>query len=344
MAYIYPVQKKDKTDYRVYYLFHSKKVYIGLYPSLTLAKQAYAFAEELLQSCWGIEDLKEAKISFLKCVSLINLRDHNMYLTSPIYVHDNYFDYYLSTELKLIFDLQDLFFFSTNKIHKRGNYIYIENSVSQTSILNRFHIPPNSVYNVDYYLINGNRYDFRRKNICVINHYIGVSREIKYKEEVYVARIIQKVPLVIGHYNSELKAAIAYNKAAELIMSKDSSKYYKLNQIDYLTSTEYNAIYEALPISPRLTSTTKQKRVLSHKVYRGICKDKGSFRASIGFKNKQIYLGSYPTEKRAAQAYNFASFYLYGNQGYVNDISPLIYAPDEHYIAEKLKKAYGLKS
>ena len=51
----------------------------------------------------------------------------------------------------------------------------------------------------------------------------------------------------------------------------------------------------------------------------------------------------YPTEKRAAQAYNYASFYLFGRQGYINEVNPLVYDGDTQKIVHFLSKYQVLK-
>ena len=69
-----------------------------------------------------------------------------------------------------------------------------------------------------------------------------------------------------------------------------------------------------------------------------------SYKVHIGHQGQQFYLGTYPTEKRAAQAYNYASIYLYGKQGHLNEVSPLIDEKDSIKIAGFLKKYHLLKS
>ena len=129
-------------------------------------------------------------------------------------------------------------------------------------------------------------------------------------------------------------------------MSKyNFSKDYTYNTIPFLTKSEYDSIYERVKISSRVEHLEHtRKRVISQKQYRGISKDQNSYKAYIGYQGKQIYLGMYPTEKRAAQAYNYASFYLFGRQGYVNDVSPLIYDGDTEKIAGLLDKYHVLKT
>jgi hypothetical protein len=357
MPYIYPITKNNQITYRVYYPYYKKKIYLGLYKDLASATHAYDYVDQIMHSQKNLAtcvQTSKAFISFHKLIILLNYRDTKLYFNKPIYLDGYFFSYYLDENTKLIFDKEDLFFFSTHTLGKRGGYLYVENGISQTSLLSRFGIPNYSKVGKDYFFKNENPLDFRRENLIVNNTFIGVSKEIKYKKEVYVARITLKNTLIIGYYETATQAAIAYNKAAMLLMDKNPKKQYTLNTLDYLTASEYSQIYESVAVSPRLFTTASQKKILPPKLslsgdkdeitYRGVSSDKGSFRAFIGYASKQIYLGSYPTKERAAQAYNFASFYLYGNKGYVNPTSPLIHSNDEKYIAKKLEKAQRLKS
>lgn len=333
VSYIYPMIKNNVTTYKVYFLYESKKIYLGTYSSLTIAKEALNQAEMIMNAPTGTLTYNNYLIGYKKFISLCNFRDHKIYIKNPIYVYPTYFYYYLSNTTFLIFDSKDLLFFSTYKICKRGNYLYTQDSISQKSILSRFNIMSHSIAGKDYLFKNGNPQDFRRANLEIINSYKGVSRKEYKGQTVYVATIFMDKNITIGHYSSEMEAAIAYNKAIDLLYTKGiSNRNYVPNTIPFLTLSEYKLIYDGLSISPRLLSPLqRRKRVFSIKTFRGTCEAKNSFRASIGYKGKQIFLGMYPTEKRAAQAYNFASFYLYGPNGHVNDITPLV---DDHDIAK----------
>ncbi|MGL4345591.1 MAG: hypothetical protein ACRCTE_10360 [Cellulosilyticaceae bacterium] len=343
MAYIYPIIKNNFTQYTVYYLYKSKKIYIGIYNSEIEAQEAYNYTNRVFREGISIETYSPGRIAFQKFITLVNFRDHGMFINHPIYVCSGYFKYFFSEEVYLILDLKDLFYFSTYKIYRRGHYLYTSSSHSQQSILTRFGITPKSTYGKDYMFVNGNRYDLRRENIIVLNHYHGVSCKIKDDKPLYTTRIYHEKNIVVGHYTSEIQAAIAYNKAAHILLERGVCRTYPLNTIPYLTQSEYDSLYVSLSLSPRLSNPSIQKKVASHKLYRGTYKDKSGFRACIGYQGKQIYLGNYPTEVRAAQAYNFASFYLYGKEGHVNQVTPLIYDTDDHIIYKKLQKAGVLK-
>lgn len=343
MAYIYPLDKSGTTFYRVYYFYKSKKIYVGLYETVEKAQKAYDYVDFILKHDVFVSDYEDGLISFSKFIVFINFRNSGMYISTPIFIYDNYFNYYVSKELFIILDLRDLLFFSTYKIFKRGNYLYTTIGYRQESILNRFGILPNSVLGKDYYFKNDNRYDLRRDNLVVVTHYTGVHLETKFNKPTYVTRIFTDRYIVVGHYESELLAAIAYNKALNLSISLGFNQHATSNNIPYLTKSEYQALYDRLTISPRIADPSPQNRVMSNNNYRGVSKDGTGYRASIGYRKKLIYLGIYTTTERAAQAYNFASLYLYGPKGYVNPISPLTYSSDELKIAAKLKHANVLK-
>ena len=339
MSYIYPTVERNKTQFKVYFLYQTHKIYLGAFPSLAIAESVLREAEAIMLLPPGPPNFPESHLNYKKVVCLCNLRDHHTYIKNPIYLFPTYFSYYLSKDMILLFDLKDLFFFSTYKIYKRGNYLYTQDHISQQNLLSRFDIQNHSVLGKDYYFKNNNCYDFRRENLVIINHYKGVSKKEKGAQTLYITSIYTTKNIILGHYASEIEAAIAYNKGIDLLRARGIEKNFVPNEIPFLTKSEYKQIYDKLSISLALLEPhNKHKRITSNKLYRGICKDKNSFKALIGYQKKQIYLGNYPTEKRAAQAYNYASFYLYGRQGYINPITPVVYDPDTPRIAQLLAK------
>ena len=346
MCYIYPILINDTTKYKTYFLYEATKIYLGSYASMEAAESALNDAKELMSLPAGPPQFASYNLNYKKIVSLCNLRDHKRYIKNPIYLYSTYFTYYLSKDCILTFDLKDLLYFSTYKIYKRGNYLYTQDSVSQQSILARYGIPNHSVMNKDYVFKNNNPYDFRSDNLEIINSYKGVSKKIKNDNSIiYVAYIYVKKNLIIGHYNSEIEAAIAYNKATDILFENHLIKECHYNTIPFITKAEYQSIYDSLIVSPRIYHLDHtRKRIISQKQLRGVSKDQNSYKAHIGYHGKQLYLGMYPTEKRAAQAYNYASFYLFGRQGYINDVSPLVYDGDADKIAGFLSKYHILKT
>lgn len=336
MSYIYPALSNNKEIYKAYFVYKKHKIYLGQFLSYESAESALREAAEISNSSPGIPDFDKYKLSYKKIVIICNLRDNDKYFKNPIYLYPAFFHYYLPENCFLIFDLKDLLYFSTYKIYKRGQYLYTQDSISQKNILSRFGIPNHSVAGKDYIFLNGNSYDFRRDNLKVINQFKGVSKNDKDK---YTATIFTDKNITIGHYDSELEAAIAYNKACDMLVSQHILDNPIQNNIEFITRSEHDAIYEKVDVSPKLAnSNSEQKRVNFGKKYKGICKDNNSYRVHINYQGKQIYLGMYPTEKRAAQAYNYASLHLFGRKGFVNDVIPTIYEGDIQKITGFLEK------
>lgn len=350
MPYIYAVSNKTPPQYRLYYPYHKHKIYIGLYDLEETALAALSLIESIMAQDavpFSLQNPKSPNESLLpskKYISLLNLRDNGILIHNPIYIYKDYFKYYLSQSTVLTFDMRDLLFFSTNKIYQRGNYFYTKNTFMQTNLLSRYGIAPHSKLGVHYHFKNNNPYDLRRENLEITSHYKGVITTTRQGNTIYITKIFNQKTIVVGHYKTENDAAIAYNKACDILQGTGVMREYARNELPFLTHTEYLEIYNSILISPRLLNTCAQKKVTSEKLYRGVCKDKNGFKAIIGYKTKQIYLGRYPTEKRAAQAYNLASFYLYGKHGHINDTIPLTYDGDTQNIASKLTKAGFKKS
>ena len=56
----------------------------------------------------------------------------------------------------------------------------------------------------------------------------------------------------MGRYKDQLEAAIAYNKAVDVLKKNGFTKKFLLNYIDGLAPSRYAEIYTAVEISPRL--------------------------------------------------------------------------------------------
>lgn len=342
MSYIYPYISGSTTKYKLYFVQDNKKIYLGIYPSLASAQQIELEAKALMAAPRGLPSFEDYQMDYKKVIVLCNLRDHKKYIRNPIYIYPEYFHYYLSKTCILTFDLKDLFYFSTYKIRQRGQYLYIQDSISQKSILSRFGILQHSVPGKDYIFKNKNCLDFRKENLQLINPYKGVRKRQRKGELFYTCTIYHDQNLTVGHYHSEIEAAIAYNKAIDLLLAQGIHKNFIPNTIPFLTQHEYTRIYDSIVLSPYFfKKECIRRRTISSKKYRGVSQYKNSYRVHIYYKQHQYYLGSYPSEKRGAQAYNYASFYLFGNQGYINQVSPLIDNRDTEKLASFFSK-YGI--
>lgn len=80
----------------------------------------------------------------------MNFRDNGLYFATPIYVRGKFFYYYLSPSYVLKFDIDNLFFYSSHKIMKRGEHLFVADYGMQLNILNRHGIRSYSVPGRDY--------------------------------------------------------------------------------------------------------------------------------------------------------------------------------------------------
>lgn len=176
---VYPAKKKDGTPYFRASLTHQgKHISLGSYETMQQAHLAYREARSLLQNAEiKIEDYSSHahSLAFEKWVSLINLKDNNIYFATPIYVRKNYFEYYLSPEFIFKFDMDDLFYYSSHKIMQRCGHFFVADYGMQYNIYNRYGIKNYAVEGRDYQFMNGDSTDMRYENIHILNTYHGVS-------------------------------------------------------------------------------------------------------------------------------------------------------------------------
>lgn len=249
---VYITNKKDGTIYyRSSITYKNKHISLGSFSTLKVAHTAYTIATDLLiEGTYAISDYKaDFPLTFDKWVVLINYRDNGYYFKSPIYLHKNYFVYYLSPEQELYFDVDDLFYYSNHLIHSRQGYFFVNDYGMQINLLSRYGIKNHAVQGKDYDFIDGNPLNYRYDNIKVINPYHGIDIEQKNTLTLYKARIHLKGNYIIGRYRDIHTAAIAYNKAVDYVKSHHISKknFYK-NYIDHLDPTTYKAIYTTIQL------------------------------------------------------------------------------------------------
>lgn len=253
---VYRAQKKDDTIYyRSSLTYKLKHISLGSFNTQTEAHSCYLEGIEVLNSQLKIDEYNKKVIKYLsfeKYVSLINFRDNGLYFKNPIYLHSKYFSYFYDINTEYKFDVDDLFFYSKHKIMKRDGHLFVAEYGMQTNILSRYGIKNYSVAGKDYIFINGDLFDFRYKNIQVINRYNGVSKSNKNGREIYIAKIHINGDFIIGKYYNEYDAAIAYNKAGELLVSKGILKNYQKNYIEAISPIEYAARYTNVKISNKI--------------------------------------------------------------------------------------------
>jgi len=124
----------------------------------------------------------------------------------------------------------------------------------QVNIASRYGIKNYAVEGIDYRFLNGDSTDFRRENLEILNTYHGVRLCKKKGQPMYAARIHIKGNYMIGTYPTEWEAAIAYNKAIDILKKNGVTKNFTPNYIEGISPREYAEIYSSLVISPKVVN------------------------------------------------------------------------------------------
>lgn len=259
---VYPAKKKDGTAiYRASVTFHGKHISLGSFENALQAHHAYLAANAVITDCsLSIEDYTPSSpLSFGKWVSLVNFRDNGIYFPTPIYLKKKFFLYYIEPSHPLKFDIDDLFYYSGKKIMRRGGHLFVNDYGMQFSILNRYGVKNYAVQEKDYRFINGDSTDFRYENIEILNRFHGITRIPRSagtgsQEFCYKVRIHVCSNYVVGTYDTEEEAAIAYNKAVDVLKKNGINRNFPLNYIEGLSPAAYADIYSRLKISPKIYS------------------------------------------------------------------------------------------
>jgi len=250
-------KKNGDVYYRSSITYHSRHISLGSFPKEYLAHCAYKEAKALLaQEKKTIPDDYPASestvLQFSKWVSLLNFKNNGIYIKTPIYLRSNFFSYYLSLDDVLTFDADDLFYYSNHSIMRRGNHLFVSEYGMQTNIHSRYGIKNFARPGIDYRFVNGDPNDFRYSNIEILNSYHGVTDTSTEHMEQYTAKIHIHGNFTIGHYQTPVEAAIAYNKAVDILREKNFPKTFEKNYIEHLRPEEYYAIYHSLAISEKI--------------------------------------------------------------------------------------------
>ena len=258
---VYTARKKDGSIYfRASVTYRGKHISLGSYPSEQEAHQAYKEAGRIVNdtSVTFASYAPETVLPFGKAVSLFNFRDNGLYIATPIYIRIRFFEYYLTSDLVLKFDLDDLFYYSSRKIMKRGNRLFVSDYGMQVGIASRYGIKNYAVAGRDYRFVNGDPLDFRYENIEIQNSYHGVSHVVKNGRTYYKAKIHINGSVVIGYYETDTEAAIAYNKAIDILKKAGAARQYVPNYMENIPPSRYADLYHRLPVSPAVLSFRPQ--------------------------------------------------------------------------------------
>ena len=252
---VFRTERKDKTpSFRASLTYRRKHISLGSFPTDSMAHEAYLEGLRILSGAeLTLMDYQPSSVlSFEKWVCLLNFRNNGIYFGNPIYLGQKLFYYYLSPTRILKFDLDDLFYFSSHKIMCRGNHLFVADYGMQVSLNSRYGIKPYAVEGRDYRFINGDSLDYRRENIAIHNIYHGVTHTTKNGQSVYTVRIHIKGENLVGRYNTEEEAAIAYNKAIDTLVKNGVNRQYTPNYIEGISPSRYADLYTQISISPRL--------------------------------------------------------------------------------------------
>lgn len=254
---VFEAKKKDGTAYfRASITYKRKHISLGSFEAEEAAALAYGEADMLIRTPAVTINryYDESPLPFEKWVIILNFRDNGIYFGTPIYARNRFFYYYLSASHVLKFDIDDLFYYSSHKIMKRNGHLFVADYGMQVNILNRYGIRSFAVPGRDYVFVNGDDTDFRHENLRIVNRYQGVSEVTFRGQKKYRARINVPGYFIIGHYSSEIDAAIAYNKAIDILKKNGVRKNYTPNYIDGLSPSLYADIYSRLKVSDKLVN------------------------------------------------------------------------------------------
>ena len=251
---IFRAVKKDGTVYyRASLTYRGKHISLGSYRDAGQAHSAYEEGIRLLNdSSLSLKSYREtSSLSLEKWVCLLNFRDNGIYLGSPIYMGQQLFYYYLTPHHVLKFDLEDLFYYSSHKIMRRGNHYFVSDYGMQLTLTSRYGIKSYAVPGRDYCFRNGDPTDFRRENLQIHNIYHGVRKTVtKNGQHLYTVRIHIHGNYLVGRYATDVEAAIAYNKAIDILRNKGVTNNFLSNYVEGIAPSRYAEIYSSLPIAP----------------------------------------------------------------------------------------------
>jgi hypothetical protein len=248
------VKKNGELYYRSSINYKNKHISLGSFSTEELANVAYTSADYILKNTQiKIENfISSNPLNFEKWIILINYRDNGIYMKNPIYLKKGFFFYYISMDYIIKFDIDDLFYYAHHKIMIRGNHLFVSDYGMQVNILSRYGIKNYGVAGKDYLFINGDELDFRYSNIQIINRFQGVSKTIKNGNPIYCAKIHINGDYLIGYYDTEEEAAIAYNKAVNTLWDKGIKKNYQVNFIPDIDEITYAKLYHNIRISKKI--------------------------------------------------------------------------------------------
>lgn len=256
MQGVYPSKRADGSiSYRASLTHNSKHISLGSFGSEEKANAAYLVACSIMRDDDSASEFTllsydplHNPLTFSKYIALVNLRDNGIYCRGPIYLRKGYFEYYLDRSTVLRFSADELFYYMNHSIQRRGGHLFVADYGSQINILNRYGVRSYAVRDRDYYFKNGDEHDFRSGNIVIVNRYNGVRAETVRGKTEYTTRIHVNGDIVVGRYDTEAEAAVAYNKAADTLAAQGCEIAFNLNYVEEYSDLQYKLIYEKVRI------------------------------------------------------------------------------------------------
>ena len=139
---------------------------------------------------------------------------------------------------------------------RRNGHLFVADYGMQIRVLSRYGVRNYARPGIDFLFINQNPYDMRKENIQIINRYVGVSKETANENTIYLAKLHIRSNYVIGRYSTEIEAAIAYNKAVDIVKGNGCKKNFQTNYIEELLPSQYANIYQPCRISDTIYQLT----------------------------------------------------------------------------------------
>lgn len=249
---VFVTQKKNgQTSFRTSLTYRNKHIALGSFDTMDTAKKVYDEGQRILADAEiNVEDYSDKySISFEKYVVLINFRDSGLYCSNPLIIRKNYISYYFSVDEEYKFSKDDLFFYMSHKILRRGNHLYVNDYGMQLSLCARYGIKSYAVNGKDYCFVNGDITDYRYENIEILNMYNGVEYVEGPRKSGYRVKIHVVGDLIVGYYDDVIKAAIAYNKAIDILKKNGISKDFNANYVEEINGKVYAQIYSEIEIN-----------------------------------------------------------------------------------------------
>lgn len=252
---VYETKKKDgSTYYRASMTFLNKHISLGSSSDANVAHAMYTEGQMLASdesiTLNNYTSYIQA-LPFEKAVTILNFRDNGMYIKTPIYLQKGFFLYVLTPSEILKFDNDDLFYYSSHKIMRRNGHLFVNDYGMQYNIAARYGIKNFAVCGRDYAFANGDVTDYRYSNIIIINKYHGITQHEKNNKTWYVAKLHLNGDVIVGKYTTEVKAAVAYNKAVDYARDHGIKKNFIENYITELSVREYADLYTRIHISEK---------------------------------------------------------------------------------------------